>query len=117
MNNEEYQNLLNKIPKDNTDDFIFFLRDHNEVVVETFFWLLITNIKYHKENSPHYTLFAKRYVEYRYQINDEEWKEYVEIVRKYQLQDFFEYTNCNKNKSIKRLQIHFRYNGSPDLNY
>jgi len=46
MQEEEYQEFLKTVPEDHfSDEFIQFLRDNNEVVEETYDWLIIKNVK------------------------------------------------------------------------
>lgn len=51
---------LQNAPEDHlSPEFIDYLREHNVVVYETHYWLVIENCKYHKENSAWYTAFYK----------------------------------------------------------
>lgn len=56
----ETYDLLEKAPKDhNSEEFLQFLRDNNNIVSEDYAWLIIENCKYHTKNRPWYTAFAK----------------------------------------------------------
>lgn len=54
---EEYRERLMECPPHNSEKFLAYLRENNEVVAENESWLLIKNCKYHTEQSGHYTAF------------------------------------------------------------
>ena len=52
--------LLEKAPKDHhSEEFLQFLRENNEVVEESVWWLVIKNCKYHNKNRRWFTAFWK----------------------------------------------------------
>lgn len=95
---EQYEGILNSAPPDhNSEEFLDFLRNNNVVILETFDWLVIENVKYHKEELPWYTAFYKgedKVIDYALQQLQWEFPEY-----RYMLNSVFA-------RSVKRLHIH-----------
>ena len=53
--------LLEKAPKDHdSEEFLQFLREHNEIIYDGVYWLIIANCKYDKPERRWYTAFLKR---------------------------------------------------------
>jgi len=57
MNQKEYEKL--KYPDPERPEFIDYIRDHNKVVHEDQWWIIVENCKYHTDENPHYTAFTK----------------------------------------------------------
>lgn len=104
MKQNNYDWTLKQAPRHEEPKFIDFLRDKNKVVMETKFWLLIENIKYHTTQNPHYTLFPKHYAHEWADLNTYEIKEFKKIMNRYE--DWFKYENSKKSKTIDRFHIH-----------
>lgn len=59
MTIETYEEMIKNIPSHTSEKFIDFLRERNVVRYESENWLVIENIKYHRENSQWLTAFYK----------------------------------------------------------
>lgn len=68
MNKEEYQKLLEKVPRHDSPVFIKWLRENNKVVKENDYYIIIENIKYHTIDNPFYTIFSKDHPDSDYAI-------------------------------------------------
>lgn len=66
---EEYEDLLKSAPAQNSPEFLEFIKDTSEFVLETEDWLFVKNIKYHRVDRPCVTSFLKRQKRY--------WRDYM----------------------------------------
>lgn len=64
-----YEEILIKAPPHDTPEFLQYLRDHNKVVGESPDWLVIENCKYHTNDKPWHTAFAKLQYPYFHYLN------------------------------------------------
>lgn len=53
-----YEELLKLAPPHDSDEFLTFLEENNEVVYSTGDWLIVKNYKYHTEEKPWLTAFS-----------------------------------------------------------
>lgn len=98
ITSQEYQKILDTAPADhNSNEFLLFLRENNNVLMETPEWLVIENVKYHTLEKPWYTAF--------YQGSD-----WVDSLKLQMLQhDFPEYRYLIHSvfgQTVKRFHIH-----------
>lgn len=95
---KEYDALLERAPQDHlSDEFVEWLAENNRVVLRTPDWLVIENVKYHKEELPWYTAFDLRpgYTwEYKLQLLQWEFPEWKQIIHPVIA------------RSIKRFHVH-----------
>lgn len=108
---EQYNKRLSQCPDPDSDKFIDYLRDNNEVVDENHSWLLIKNCKYHREGiSAYYTAFFKPTTHYkRITVNllfPSEWSSLFRLYQKHC--DGWEVCiKADKDKSVSRFHVHF----------
>ncbi len=103
MSEEEYSNLLKECPPSESPEFIEFLKDHNQIVEEGRFWIMIRNAKYDTLENPHYTIFIRSYAESYAEIPPQAWRALKLILERYST--WFIYSNAWEQKSIKRFHL------------
>ncbi len=54
-----YETLLANAPAQDTDEFLEYLKAHNEVITDGQYWLIITNVKYDTPEKRWLTAFSK----------------------------------------------------------
>lgn len=87
--------LLEKAPPHNSPEFIDYLRENNRVVHESPVWIIIENCKYHTEENPWLTAFAK--------IPD--WHQYIDLLD-CEYKDYEWLKKAKSKQTVDRFHIH-----------
>jgi len=58
LNESEYQKILKKVPDPLTEEFLVFIKENNQVILDTTCWIIIRNCKYDGDTT-HLTMFSK----------------------------------------------------------
>lgn len=96
--------LLEEAPTHSSENFVKFLRERNPVVLETEYWLVIENCKYHTVQFPHLTVFPKQYGATWADLSVEEVADLRMIFDKYS--DWYKYENVKHNRTVERIHFH-----------
>lgn len=99
--------LLEKAPKQDSPEFIDFLRNNNVVIWENDQWIVIENCKYHKPEAPWYTAFWKGLNPIPYRATElKEWYDDVDILW-YEFGDYEWRKKKPSDQTVpKRFHIH-----------
>lgn len=97
----KYEDLLKNAPPHDTDAFLDYLREHNNVVLESDQWLVIENAKYHNlKGKPWYTAFHKA-------ADRMEWYDDIDILYYHMDWGTWEWLKKSADKqTVKRFHIH-----------